>query len=43
MAKLNKNFKYERLSGQAGVTNVSSCYRDYANPVQRKRGLNQYI
>ena len=27
MTKLNENFKYERLFEQAGVTNVSSCYR----------------
>ena len=37
MTKLNENFKYERLLEQAGVINVSSCYRDHANPVQCKR------
>ena len=28
---------YEWLLERAGATNVSSCYRDYANPVQCKR------
>ena len=28
MKKLNENFKCERLLEQAGVTNISSCYRD---------------
>ena len=40
MTKLNENFKYERLSEQAGVTNVSSCYRGRANPVQCRQGLS---
>ena len=38
MTKLNENFKYERLLEQAGVSNVSSCCSDHANPVV-KRGI----
>ena len=39
MTILDEKFKYERLLEQAGVTSVSICYRDYANAVQYKRGL----
>ena len=40
MTKLNEGFKHERLLEQAGMANISSCYRDHANPVQCKRGVN---
>ena len=41
MTKLKENFKYERLLEQAGVTNISTCYRDHANLVQCKHALCQ--